>query len=138
MRPDQMISTAVKKFEREAIVETMRKGKRIGSIDKLIEFIQYSFRGKPICNNVNGIYKPFVIIGMDRDGNLVNQFNWKKLSSEDEAIFYEWAYSNQDKIGQVIYIEPQEEQKVIEAKKEENIKEIPSFVKELTDLKRTS
>jgi len=124
MRPDQMISTAVKKFEREAITETMRNGKRISNIEKFIEFIQYSFRGKSICNNVLGIYKPYVIIGMDRDGNLVNQFNWKKLSSEDEAIFYDWAFKNQSQIGIVKHVEQIEEQLKIENKAPDAVEDL--------------
>jgi len=105
MRPDQMVSKAVKEFEHKIITINMQNGKKIGDYEKFIEFIQYSFRNKVICNNLIGLYKPFVSIGMDRDGYLVNQFTWKKVSSEDEQNIYKWLFENQNRVGTVEHIE---------------------------------
>ena len=115
MRPDQMISKAVKEFEHKIITSNMQIGKKISDFEKFKEFMQYSFRNKIICNNLIGIYKPFVTIGMDRDGYLVNQFIWKKVSSESEQQVYKWLFENQDRIGTIQHIEIKEEVKQIEA-----------------------
>jgi len=115
MRPDQMISKAVKEFEHKIITSNMQIGKKISDFEKFKEFMQYSFRNKIICNNLKGIYKPFVTIGMDRDGYLVNQFIWKKVSSESEQQVYKWLFENQDRIGTIQHIEIKEEVKQIEA-----------------------
>lgn len=113
-RPDTMISEAVKEFERGIIASNMRKGKRISDYDKFVDFLNYAFRGRPICNGIEGIYKPFVTIGMDRDGYLVNQFIWKKLSSSDEADVYQWLYEHQERIGVVDSVSFDDSKKMIE------------------------
>lgn len=117
MRPDQMISKAVKEFEHKIITQNMQLGKKITDYDKFIEFLQYSFRSKQICNKLTGLYKPHVVIGMDRDGYLVNQFTWKKVSSEDEQNIFKYLYQHQEQIGIVEHIEIKtEEPKQLEQK----------------------
>lgn len=118
MRPDQMISKAVKEFEHKIITSNMQLGKKISDFEKFKEFMQYSFRNKVICNNLTGIFKPFVTIGMDRDGYLVNQFIWKKVSSETEQQIYVWLFENQDKIGIVEHISIKSDVKLIEKKED--------------------
>ena len=132
MRPDQMISKAVKEFEHKIITRNMQLGKTIGDYDKFVEFLRYSFRGKQICNNLVGLYKPFVTIGMDRDGYLVNQFTWKKVSSEDEQAIYKWLFKHQDCVGVVEHIEfhQEDEVKQVEVKPSES-KEVYGLVTNL-------
>jgi len=110
MRTDQAISKAVKEFETRVLLQSMQNGKQIKDFEKFIEFIQYSFRNKPICNNIKGLYKPFVTIGMDREGNLVNKFTWKKVSSRDEQELYKWLHEHQEQIGTIEQIDYEEEQ----------------------------
>lgn len=128
MRPDQMLSEAVKKYEQKIITARLQNGSRIGDYDRFIEFLQYSFRGKPICNGMTGVYKPFVVIGMDREGNLVNQFNWKKLSSHDEQQVYQWLFNNQSRIGIVEHIEPKIEQPQLQHIEEKEAEEASAMV----------
>jgi len=135
MRADQAISKAVREFETKILLKNMQDGKQIKDFEKFIEFIQYSFRGKSICNNLAGMYKPFVTIGMDKEGNLVNQFIWKKVSSGDEQNIYKWLFENQKKIGVVEYIEVKmEEVKKIEKKDETKItsKEVNKIIASVT------
>ena len=120
MRPDQMISKAVKEFETKIITDNMRNGKKIRNYEKLVEFVQYSFRGKPICNDIKGIYKAWVTIGMDRDGNLINQFSWNKLSSKDEEEFYKWLFENQHRVGDIKRVKDREEITQIENNSQQN------------------
>ena len=103
-----MISEAVKEFERGIIARNMQSGKRINDFDKFVEFLMYAYRGKPICNGITGIYKPFVTIGISRDGYFENQFTWKKLSSKDEAEVLQWMFNNQERVGVIEHIEPYE------------------------------
>ena len=56
---------------------------------------------------------------MDRDGYLVNQFTWKKVSSEDEQNIYKWLYENQERVGIVEHIDTTpEEPKQLEQKQD--------------------
>lgn len=119
MRPDQMISQAVNEFEHKIITQNMQLGKKINDYASFLKFLDSSFRNKQICNNLKGLYKPFVTIGMDRDGYLINQFIWKKVSSEDEQSIYMWLYEHQEQIGVIEHIEVKTESlKQIEQKEE--------------------
>ena len=133
-RSDQMISKAVKEFETKILTKSMQKGKKINDYEKFVEFLQYSFRNKQICNNLKGLYKPFVTIGLDREGYLVNQFIWKKISSEDEQQVYKWLFEHQEQVGIVEHIEIKtEEPKQIEQKpKEVDDKKVSNLIADLT------
>lgn len=108
MRPDQMISEAVKVYEQKIITEGMQRGSRISDYEKFVEFIRYSFRGKPLSNDIQGIFRPYVTISLDRDGIMVNNFNWKKLSSSDETLVYKYLFDNQQKVGVIKHCEVEE------------------------------
>ena len=144
MRPDQMMSKAVKEFETKILTSSLQNGKKIKGYDKFVDFVQYSFRGKAICNGLYGLYKPFVTIGMDRDGYLVNQFTWKKLSSQDEQDAYKWLFENQSRVGVVEHIEhkidavPEIEHKEPYIKEIENSQKVSSMLSYLTQKVRVS
>ena len=140
MRPDQMISEAVKKHEQKIITNRLQSGGRISDYDRFVEFVQYSFRGKPITNGA-WIFKDFVIISMDRDGNMVNNMTWKKLSSQDEIEVYKWLFENQNRVGVVEHVEQKTEVVQIENKKEDSQIEVANkyvgdAIKTLADDKR--
>lgn len=145
MRPDQMISKAVKEFEYKIITENMQLGKKISDYEAFLKFLDSSFRNKPICNNLKGLYKPFVTIGMDRDGNIVNQFVWKKVSSKDEQNIYKYLYDHQEQIGKIENIQPEPEEVAVEIEyapdsKEqiENFSKINNKLKTLAQNKKVS
>ena len=79
---------------------------------------------------------------MDRDGNMVNNMTWKKLSSQDEIEVYKWLFENQNRVGVVEHVEQKTEVMQIENKKEDvqiedSNKFVSDSIKTLADEKRS-
>ena len=106
-----------------------RKEKIFKSIPELKRFLQDYYKGKNIANGAKGNgFLEFVVIGMDKDGNLINksarnEFGvFEKLTANEEAKFLEWLLENQHRIGVIDY--------EAVAKKDEILKELENKFKE--------
>jgi len=100
MRPDTAISNVVRKYEAEIFTNELQAGTRtFKELDTVKDFCYHYFKGKRIANDIEGLYQPSVTVAMNRDSELVNQYSGKKLTSDDEILFWKWLFVNQHKIG---------------------------------------
>ena len=108
-----VIKEAIADFRRMTTERSLQKGAaRFQSMDEMVRYIKAHYRGKEIVSGPAG-YHDFVVIGMDKDGRLVNHYALdeygrpKRLGGDDEMEVYAWLYANQHTIGVVRYVLPQ-------------------------------
>ena len=99
-----------------------RKEKIFKSIPELKRFLQDYYKGKDIANGAKGNgFLEFVVIGMDKDGNLINksarnEFGvFEKLTANEEAKFIKWLLENQHRIGVIDYEAVAKKDEILEA-----------------------
>jgi hypothetical protein len=138
MSKELITKTALFDFRKKMIEARLRGGEQVfGTIYEVKEFIQTFYKGKEVVNGAAN-YFDFVVIGLDKDGELINKYaqnehgTYKKLSSEESGRVYQWCLENQNKIGLVKYVpyyDPDEakqleHQKVLELENKSNNEEI--------------
>ena len=130
MSVELITKKAIFEYKRILIQERLkRKEKIFKSISELKRFLQVYYKGKDIANGAKGNgFLEFVVIGMDKDGNLINksarnEFGvFEKLTANEEAKFLKWLLENQHRIGVIDY--------EAVAKKDEILKELENKFKE--------
>lgn len=103
----------------------LKKGVQVfENMASMIKYIETYFKGKELGNGLASYYD-YVVIGLDKDLNLINKYKvlenggFYKLNSEEKTRVYTYLFENQHKIGSVEYV-PYYETAQIEHKKEQN------------------
>lgn len=95
---------ALFEFKKFFYLARIKKGKtQFNSIDEVKVFCDTYFRNEDLCYGA-GSFFDYVVIGMDKDGNLINKYFqnngfFEKLTSHKESEVYEWLFKNQNRIG---------------------------------------
>lgn len=95
------------------------------ALEDVKQFCKTYFKGQDLCYGAANYYD-YVIIAMDKDGNLINKFDmrdgfYQKLNSFEEQEVYSWLFENQKRIGTVKTIPYKETKRAVGTKKEDNI-----------------
>ncbi|AQW85569.1 hypothetical protein CPIN18021_0326 [Campylobacter pinnipediorum subsp. caledonicus] len=142
---DMLLNKALNEWGKLLLAKAQAKGLRyFQSVDGLAEFCKKTYKEQLLCNCGKGSgFKDFVIISVDSDGNLRNNFvvldngTFQRLTSDETAQIFNWLFENQHKIGNVEYINPsyEEETPAIEHKQEliPQNKQVASMVKQLSN-----
>jgi hypothetical protein len=110
MSKELITKVALFDFRKKMIEIQLRAGVKVFSdLYEVKEFLQTFYRGKELANGA-GDYYDYVVIAMDKDGELINKSvqnehgSYKKLNNEDTGRVYEYFFENQNKIGVVKYV----------------------------------
>lgn len=124
-------------FRKNQHMENIRIDRmKLKSMEELKNFCQTYFKNKQLCYGASSFYD-YVIISIDRDGNLFNNYSLKRLDSVDENKVYKWLFENQNRIGVIKQVEYYETQMKLESKKfddeikNDDIKQLMSKTKRL-------
>jgi hypothetical protein len=106
MKSKELITKeAVFEFKKIIYINQIKNGKyAFNAVEEVKSFCQKYFKEKEICNGPDG-YFDYVIIAMDKDGNLINKFatnefgNYLKLESDKAERVYQWLFENPERIG---------------------------------------
>jgi len=111
MSVELITKKAIFEYKRLLMQARLKKGEKIfKSIPELKRFLQDYYKGKDIasCGDRSGFLE-FVVIGMDKEGNLINKAvktdfgTFEKLTADEEAKFLNWLLENQHRIGFIDY-----------------------------------
>ena len=110
MSVELITKKAIFEYKRLLIQKRLKREKVFKSIPELKRFLQDYYKGKDIsnCGEGSGFFE-FVVIGMDKDGNLINKNvqnefgSYLKLTADEEAVYLNWLLGNQFRIGVVDY-----------------------------------
>lgn len=100
------IKEVSKKFIKKNVLWLLETNQwNFNNVDEVKIFCDTYFRGCDLCYGA-GSFFDYVIIGMDKDGVLINKYFqnngfFQKLTSEKESEVYEWLFKNQNRIGVV-------------------------------------
>lgn len=124
MRSKELITKmALFDFKKKIGMEMIRNGKRHKDIETMIAWIKTFFKGQDLCYGAASYYD-YVIIAMNKDGQLINKFavnehgKYLVLDGKEEVEVYEWLFKNQDRIGVIKHV-PYFEPKMLERKEKE-------------------
>lgn len=88
----------------------LKKGVQVfENMASMIKYIETYFKGKELGNGLASYYD-YVVIGLDKDLNLINKYKvlenggFYKLNSEEKTRVYTYLFENQYKIGSVEYV----------------------------------
>jgi hypothetical protein len=130
MSVELITKKAIFEYKRLLIQARLKAGEKIfKSITELKKFLQDYYKGKDIanCGEGSGFFE-FVVIGMDKEGNLINKNvqnefgSYLKLTADEEAMFLNWLLKHQDRIGRIDY--------EVVAKKDEILMQLENKFKE--------
>ncbi|MGH1601576.1 hypothetical protein [Campylobacter majalis] len=102
---------AVYAYRKQKTLQAIKAGEfRFKKLQTLINFVQEFFKNERLCYGPAS-FKDFVIIGVDKDANLINHYainqttgKPKQLSTDSEIEVYEWLFKNQERIGVIKFI----------------------------------
>ncbi len=104
---DLITKEAVFSFRKIMYLNKIKKGTfEFKNVEEVKTFCQTYFKNKDLCYGAEGYYD-YVIIGMDKDGNLINKYatndfgNFLKLESDKEERVYNWLFENPERIGDI-------------------------------------
>lgn len=110
MSKELITKTALFDFRKKMTEAQLRGGvKLFRTTDEVKEYLKTYYKGKEIANGA-GNYYDFVVIAMDKDGELINKYvqneygTYKKLNNSEAGAVYQWCLNNQHKIGVVEYV----------------------------------
>jgi hypothetical protein len=110
MSKELITKTALFDFKKNMIEARLRAGEKVfKTVYEVKRFIQMFYKGKEVVNGPANYYD-FVVIGCDKDGELINKYaqnehgTYKKLNSEESGRVYSWCLENQHRIGVVEYV----------------------------------
>jgi hypothetical protein len=133
MKSSELITkTALYEFRRLQMEKRVQAGEKVfTSPEEIAKFVKTYYKGKDLGNGL-ATYEDFVIIGVDKEGNLLNKFvvneygSYLKLDSSEEAKVYKYLFENQNRIGDVKYYTKEEiekQRKLIEIRQREQEKQ---------------
>ncbi len=130
MSAELITKKAIFEYKRLLIQARLKSGEKIfKTISQLKKYLNDYYKGKDISNCGKGSgFLEFVVIGMDKEGNLINKNvrnefgSYLKLTADEEAVYLNWLLENQFRIGVVDY--------EAVARKEEILKQVEEKFKE--------
>lgn len=104
---DTLLHKASLAWNKQIFLTMRQKGVRyFKSVEEVAEFCSEAYRGERLCSCGSGSgFMDFVVISVDEDGNLRNNYvvlengTFKRLDSNESATLYTWLFENQDRIG---------------------------------------
>jgi hypothetical protein len=110
MSKELITKTALFDYKKKMIEVQLQNGVKVfKDIYEVKDFLLTFYKGKEIANGA-GNYYDFVVIAMDKDGELINKYvqnehgTYKKLNNDETGTVLKWLYANQNRIGVVEYI----------------------------------
>jgi len=110
MSKELITKTALFDFKRKLVETQLRAGVNVfKDIYEVKEFLLTFYKGKEVANGA-GNYYDFVVIAMDKDGELINKYvqnehgTYKKLSNDETGTVLTWLFNKQHRIGVVEYV----------------------------------
>jgi hypothetical protein len=104
---DVATKEALAEYQRVTIRARLRAGERVFATPEAVRHhLETFYRGRDIANGP-AAFHDFVIIGMNKDGELVNKYRinehgaFARLNGEDAAEVLQWLYLHQGRIGDV-------------------------------------
>ncbi len=103
------------------------------NIEEVKTFCQTYFKNQDLCYGADGYYD-YVIIGMDKDGNLINKYavnnygNFLKLESDKEQRVYKWLFENPKRIGDIKIVPYYETPTSLQIEQKEDLNKIDTRV----------
>lgn len=97
-----LIARVAKEYLNNTTLKNLQAGRfKFKNVEDLREFLLDCFKGLRVINGI-GIFKPFVIISVTKDGrNFFNEYSQTYLNCDDEALFLFELIKNQTLIGKV-------------------------------------
>ena len=127
MSKDLITKTALFEYRKMKILRRVHSGEKVFStIEQVQNFLETYYKGKEIGYGL-GSYYDFVVIGMDKDCNLLNKYvinehgSYAKINGDGKAMIYNFLLERQERIGVVKYFtreEAEQKKQLIESKKE--------------------
>ena len=122
--------TALYEYRRLQMEQRLRDGEEpFDTVEQVQNFVETYYKNKDIGYGL-GKYYDFVVLGLDKDCNILNKYHinehgsYYKLKSDEKAIVYDFLFKNQSRIGVVKYYTREEIEnklKMIESQKEKVI-----------------
>ena len=110
MSKELITKTALFNFKRKLVETQLRAGVNVfKDIYEVKEFLLTFYKGKEVANGA-GNYYDFVVIAMDKDGELINKYvqnehgTYKKLNNDETGTVLTWLFKHQQRIGVVEYV----------------------------------
>jgi len=111
MSSELITKKAIFEYKRLLIQARLKNGEKIfKTISQLKKYLNDYYKGKDISNCGQGSgFLEFVVIGIDKEGNLINKNvqnefgSYLKLTADEEAVYLNWLLENQFRIGVVDY-----------------------------------
>ena len=101
-KPIVNITSVSQEYKKRLQLSMIKKGEfRLTSVEDTKAFLIEFFKGQEICNCVDGLYLPFVVIELSDKEEFINKYSFKKLDSLEVADFIYWCFLNQERIGEV-------------------------------------
>lgn len=107
MSKELITKNALFDFRKKQILNSIANGSfEFKDIEQLKKFCTTYFKNKDLCNGASN-YFDYVVIGMNKDGDLINKFktnesgHFLKIGSEKESEVYTWLFHNQKRLGVV-------------------------------------
>lgn len=101
--------TALYEYRRLQMEQRLRNGEEpFDTVEQVQNFIETYYKNKDIGYGL-GKYYDFVVLGLDKDCNILNKYyinehgSYYKLTSDEKAIIYDFLFKNQSRIGVVKY-----------------------------------
>ena len=111
---DVATKEALADYQRLTIRAQLRKGGQLFKTpESVLKHLQTFYKGRDIVNGPAHFYD-YVIIGMNKDGELINKYkinehgNYSRLNGDDAAEVLLWLFNNQSSIGEVKFIPERE------------------------------
>lgn len=101
-KPIVNITSVSQEYKKRLQLSMIKKGEfRLTSVEDTKAFLLEFFKGQEICNCIDGLYFPFVVIQLNDKEEFINKYSFNKLDSLEVADFIYWCFLNQDRIGEV-------------------------------------
>lgn len=112
-KPIVNITSVSQEYKKRLQLTMIKKGEyKLKTVEETKSFLLEFFKGKEICNCVNGLYLDFVVIELNEKEEFINKYSFKKLDSLEVSDFIHWCFLNQEQIGEVKLI-PSEKVKTL-------------------------
>ena len=109
MSKELITKTALYEYRRIQMEQRIRAGEEpFETVEEVQNFVETYYKNKEIGYGL-GKYYDFVVLGLDKDCNILNKYyinehgSYYKLKSDEKAIVYDFLFKNQSRIGVVKY-----------------------------------
>ena len=101
-KPIVNITSVSQEYKKRLQLAMIKKGEfKLNTVEDTKAFLIEFFKGQEICNLVDGLYLPFVVIELNEKEEFVNKYSFKKLDSLEVSDFIYWCFLNQERIGDI-------------------------------------